>query len=213
MSEQDLPKPDFIHLHTHSHYSLLNALPTPKELVKRAKSYGMTSLAITDNGALYGAVNFYKEATKEGIKPIIGIDAYLAPRTRFDKDAGIDKPRARLVLLAKNNTGYTNLIKMVTESWVNGFYYKPRIDHDLLAKLHKDVICIIPSFSGEPILALKDLHAERAESELDWYKSIFGDDCYLEITHHPEIEGHEDIQKQIIALAQKSNTKRVPAHD
>ena len=213
MSEQNIPPADFVHLHVHSHYSLLNALPTPKELVKRAKQYNMPALAITDNGALYGAVNFYKEATKEGIKPIIGIDAYLAPRTRFDKDAGIDKPRGRVVFLAKNNDGYKNLIKMVTESWVNGFYYKPRIDHALIEELRKDIICIIPSFSGEPVLALKDLHDERAESELDWYKSIFGNDCYLEITHHPEIEGHEEVQKQIIALAQKSNTKLVAAHD
>lgn len=213
MSEQEVLQPEFVHLHVHSHYSLLNALPTPKELVKRAKKYGMPSLALTDNGALYGAVNFYKEATKEGIKPIIGLDAFMAPRTRLDKDAGIDKPRGRLVLLAKNNDGYKNLIKMVTESWVNGFYYKPRIDHALIEELHKDLICIIPSFSGEPVLALKDLHTERAESELDWYKSIFGEDCYLEITHHPEIGGHEDIQKQILALATKTNTPLVAAHD
>lgn len=213
MSENASPKADFIHLHVHSHYSLLNALPTPKELVKRAKQYGMHAMALTDNGALYGAVNFYKEATKEGIKPIIGLDAFLAPRTRFDKDAGIDKPRGRLVLLAKNNDGYTNLIKMVTESWVNGFYYRPRIDHDLIKELHKDLICIIPSFSGEPVLALKEHNTERAEAELDWYKSVFGDDCYLEITHHPEIEDHEDLQQQILELAAKTKTKLVAAHD
>lgn len=213
MSEKSPLHADFIHLHTHSHYSLLNALPTPKELVKRAKQYNMPALALTDNGALYGAVNFYKEATKEGIKPIIGLDAYLAPRTRFDKDAGIDKPRGRVVFLAKNNDGYKNLIKMVTESWVHGFYYRPRIDHALIEELHKDLICIIPSFSGEPVLALKDHADERAESTLDWYKSIFGDDCYLEITHHPEIDGHEDVQTMIMDLAKKSSTPLVAAHD
>ncbi len=108
MSDTEKTKLDFIPLHVHSHYSLLNALPTPKELAKRAKEYGMPSFAITDNGAMYGAVNFYKEATKEGIKPIIGIDAYLAPRTLHDKDAGIDKPRGRVVFLAKNNDGQGN---------------------------------------------------------------------------------------------------------
>lgn len=101
----EISKPDFIHLHVHSHYSLLNALPTPKELAQRAKRDGMPALALTDSGGLYGAINFYKACTKEGVKPIIGLDAYLAPRTRFDKDAGIDKPRGRVVFLAKNNDG------------------------------------------------------------------------------------------------------------
>lgn len=206
-------KPNFIHLHVHSHYSLLNALPTPKELAQRAKRDGMSALALTDSGGLYGAINFYKACTKEGVKPIIGLDAYLAPRTRFDKDAGIDKPRGRVVFLAKNNDGYKNLIKMVTESYVNGFYYKPRVDHALIEELHKDLVCIIPSFSGEPVLSLKNNFGEEAESTLDWYKKLFCDDCYLEITHHPEIEGHEALQKSIMALAEKTNTPLVASHD
>ena len=213
MSEKELLTADFVHLHVHSHYSLLNAIPTPKELAQRAKQYGMPAIALTDNGALYGAINFYKACAKEGIKPIIGVDAFLAPRSRFDKDAGIDKPRGRVVFLAKNNDGYVNLIKMVTESWVNGFYYKPRVDHALIEEFHKDLVCIIPSFSGEPVLALKDFNEEAAEANLDWYKKIFGGDCYLEMTHHPEIEGHEDLQKKIMALAEKTSTPLVAAHD
>lgn len=213
MAEPKKLEADFIHLHVHSHYSLLNALPTPKELAQRAKEYGMPALALTDNGALYGAINFYKACTKEGIKPIIGLDAHLAPRTRFDKDAGIDKPRGRVVFLAKNNDGYKNLIKIVTESYVHGFYYKPRIDHALIEEFHKDLVCIIPSFSGESVLALRDGNTEHAESTLDWYKSLFGDDCYLEITHHPEIEGHEPLQEHIKTLAKKTNTPLVAGHD
>ncbi len=213
MNEKELPQTDFIHLHVHSHYSLLNAIPTPKELVARAKEFNMPALALTDNGALYGAINFYKACTKEDIKPIIGIDGYLAPRTRFDKDAGLDKPRGRIVLLAKNNDGYKNLIKLVTESYVNGFYYKPRIDHELLQSLHKDLICIIPSFSGEPVLALKSGLTDDAEASLDWYKGVFGDDCFLEITHHPEIDEHEVLQSHIMTLAEKTNTPLVAAHD
>ncbi len=213
MSEKTPLTADFIHLHVHSHYSLLSALPTPKELVARAKEYGMPALALTDNGALYGAINFYKACVKEGIKPIIGIDAYLAPRTRFDKDAGLDKPRGRVVFLAKNNDGYKNLIKMVTESYVNGFYYRPRVDHALIEELHRDLICIIPSFSGEPVLALKENAQENAEATLAWYKDLFGTDCYLEITHHAEIEGHEELQQKIKTLAQKTNTPLVAAHD
>ncbi len=204
---------DFVHLHTHSHYSLLSALPKPKELAAKAKEYGMPALALTDNGGLYGAIDFYKACTKEGIKPIIGIDAYLAPRTRHDKDGGMDKPRGRLVLLARTNQGYKNLIKMVTESYVNGFYYRPRIDHDLIASLSTDLTCIIPSFSGEPVLALKDGDPERAGALLDWYKNIFGEHCYLEVTHHPEIHEHEALQEKIIALGKKSNTPLVAGHD
>ena len=213
MTEKQTPQADFIHLHTHSHYSLLNALPTSKELAKRAKECGMPALALTDNGGLYGAVDFYKACTAEGIKPIIGIDAYLAPRTRLLKEAKIDKPHSRVVFLAKNNAGYVNLIKMVTESYINGFYYRPRIDHDLIKELHKDLICIIPSFSGEPVTALKNNDTEQVGASLDFYKELFGDDCYLEITHHPEIEGHEDIQKSILDLATKTKTKLVAAHD
>ncbi len=210
------PRPttsDFVHLHVHSHYSLLNAIPTPKELAKAAKNAGMHALGLTDNGGLYGAVNFYIACTKENIKPIIGIDAHLAPRTRFDREAQIDKPRSRVVLLAKTNEGYVNLIKMVTESYVNGFYYRPRVDHDLLQAFKKDLVCIIPSFSGETTLALKNDDQERAGSLLDWYKGLFGDDCYLEVTHHPEIHEHEEVQSKIIDFARKTNTPLLGQHD
>ena len=212
MSETKLGA-NFIHLHVHSHYSLLNALPTPKELAAAAKADGQDALAITDNGALYGAIDFYKACTKEKIKPIIGLDAYLAPRTRHDKDSHIDKPRARLVLLAKTFKGYQNLIQLVTISNTEGFYYKPRIDEDLLTKHHEDLICIIPSFAGEVARTLKDGDPEQAGQRLDFYKRLFGDDCYLEISHHPEILDHQNNQTKIIELARKSNTNLVAAHD
>ena len=185
----------------------------PKELAQAAKAEGMHALGLTDNGALYGAVNFYKACDKEGIKPIIGIDAYLAPRTRFDREANVDKPRGRVVFLAKDNEGYVNLIKMVTESYVNGFYYRPRIDHALIEEYHKGLICIIPSFSGETTLALKDNDTEKAGAILDWYKGIFKDDCYLEITHHPEIHEHEELQNKIITFSQKTDTPLLAQHD
>jgi DNA polymerase-3 subunit alpha len=204
---------DFIHLHVHSHYTLLGALPTPKELAQRAKALGMPALALTDAGALYGAIHFYKACVKEGVKPIIGLDAFLAPRTRFDKDAGIDKPRGRVVLLAKNHHGYQNLIKLVTDSFVEGFYYRPRVDHELLERYRDDVVCIIPSFSGEPVLALRDHNPEKAGASLDWYRSVFGPNCYLEVTHHPEIAGHEEVQDSIIALGRNTGTPLVAAHD
>jgi DNA polymerase-3 subunit alpha len=212
MSE-NTPQASFVHLHTHSHYSLLNALPTAKELAYAAKADNQPYLALTDNGAMYGLIDFYKACTKEGIKPILGVDAYLAPRTRHDKDAQIDKPRTRLVLLAKTFVGYQNLIKLVTISNVEGFYYRPRMDEEILEKYNQDLICIIPSFSGEIAKALKDDDYEYATKKLDWYKKVYGEDCYLEITHHPEIFEHQKNQEKIIALARKTNTKLVAAHD
>jgi DNA polymerase-3 subunit alpha len=173
----------------------------------------MSAIALTDNGALYGVIDFYKQCTKAHIKPIIGIDAHLAPRTLHDKEAGIDKPRARLVLLAKNNKGYKNLIKMVTRSFMEGFYYRPRIDHELLRELSDGLICILPSFSGETTLALKENDLEKAGALLDLYKNMFVDNCYLEVTHHPEIAGHEEAQEKIITLSNNSHVPLVAAHD
>jgi DNA polymerase III subunit alpha len=210
----DTPKlqADFIHLHVHTQYSLLNAIPTSKELAKAAKADGQDALAITDAGALYGAIDHMKACIAAEIKPIIGLDAFMAPRTRFLKDP-IDKPRARLVLLSKTNHGYQNLIKMVTKSNTEGFYYRPRIDHELLAEFKDDLFCILPSFSGETTLHLKNGDLDKAEAELDWYKSLFGENLYLEITHHPEILDHQKLQDKIKALAKKTNTPLVAAHD
>src|SRR5262245_8870442 len=120
--------PRFIHLHTHSHYSLLAALPKVEDLVKAAKADGAPALALTDNGNLYGAIEFYKECKKAGVKPIIGVDFYVSPRSRTEKQSGIDSRRTRLILLAKNYEGYKNLIHLVTKGYLEGFYYKPRID-------------------------------------------------------------------------------------
>lgn len=212
MSESTQSGAEFIHLHVHSHYSLLGAVPTPKELAAAAAADGQTALAITDNGALYGAIDHYQACVKEGIKPIIGLDAFIAPRARFDKDP-IDKPRARLVLLAKTFSGYQNLIKLVTRSNIEGFYYRPRLDHELLAELSQDLICILPSFAGETTQHLKNGDLDKAEAELDRYKSVFGDDLYLEISHHPQMLDHAALQEKIKALAEKTNTPLVAAQD
>ena len=150
----------FVHLHTHSHYSLLEALPKIPDLVKKARLSNMDSLALTDSGNLYGAIEFYKECRAQGIKPIIGVDFYVALRTRLDKEVRIDHERSRLVLLAENNIGYKNLIKLVTASYLEGFYYKPRIDRELLEKYHEGLIAIA--------------------KEEKYYKEIFGDRFYPE---------------------------------
>ena len=162
----------FTHLHTHSHYSLLNALPKIPTLVKEAKKMGMTSLALTDNGNMYGAIEFYKECQKHEIKPIIGVDAYVAYRSRLSKEP-IDKERYRLVLLAENETGYKNLIQLVTLSHLEGFYYKPRIDKELLEKYHEGLIAIAPSFSNDILQSLSTSHTEQVMERLAWYKKTF----------------------------------------
>ena len=212
MTEPQPSTPDFVHLHVHSHYSLLNAVPTPKELAAAAKADGQSAMAITDNGALYGAIDFYQACQKEEIKPIIGLDAFMAPRTRHDREP-IDKPRARLVLLAKNNDGYKNLIQLVTLANTEGFYYRPRLDHELLEKYGGDLICILPSFAGETTQHLKNDDLEKARAELDWYQSVFKDNLYLELTYHPEILDHQDNQKKIKILSQESGVPLVAAQD
>lgn len=203
----------FSHLHTHSHYSLLNALPKIPDLVETAKADGMKALALTDNGNLYGAIEFYKECESEGIKPIIGVDAFVALRSRFDKQAGVDNLRYRLILLAKNEVGYKNLIELVTRANIDGFYYKPRIDKELIEKHSEGIIAISPSFSGEISSALKGSDEAKALESASWYKSIFGDDFYIEITHHPEINGHAERMKKLEDVGKKLSIPLVAAHD
>ncbi len=205
--------PRFTHLHVHSHYSLLSALPQIPALIKKAESHGLKALGLTDNSNLYGAIEFYKECKKHGIKPIVGVDAYMALRTRFDKQSGVDNRRTRLVLFAKNANGYKNLIKLVTAGYLDGFYYKPRIDKELLSKYFEDLVCIMPAFAGEISQALKNKNREQALELVAFYKKLFGDDFYLEITHHPEMGSHEELVDEIIALARETHTKLVAAHD
>lgn len=173
----------------------------------------MPAVALTDNCNLYGAIEFFSECKKKEIKPIIGIDAYLAPRTRHDKEAGIDKSRTRLVLLAKNETGYRNLIHLVSKAHLEGFYYKPRIDQELLKQYHEGLVCISPSFSGDIVQAVRLANFPLANEKTEWYKKLFGDDFYIEITHHPEIKGHEDSMKKLVAFAKENSIPLVAAHD
>lgn len=216
----DIPaveKAAFVHLHVHSHYSLLQAVAKIPDLVKAAKEMGMDKLALTDAGNMYGAIEFYKECEKQGIKPILGVDFYVAVRTRLDKEPRIDNKRSRLVLLAKNVEGYKNLIKLVTESNIDGFYYKPRIDKELLEKYNEGLLCIMPSFSGEIAQALRGSTEgdgnTKAHDCAKYYRKVFVDDFYLELTHHPEVEGHADNMKKVRAFAKAEKLPLVAAHD
>jgi DNA polymerase-3 subunit alpha len=206
-----MSRADFVHLHTHSHYSLLEALPKIPDLVGAAKNDGQKALALTDNGNMYGAIEFYKECKDSGIKPILGVDFFLAPRTRFDKEYRTDDHSFRLVLLAKNKTGYHNLIHLVTASHLEGFFNRPRIDHELLEKYREGLICIIPSIGGEHIPLIAD--KTRSENLLARYKKIFSEDVYIEISHHPEIENHQNTMKKVADLAKRAGVPLVAAQD
>ena len=175
----------FTHLHVHTQFSLLDGACRLGNLVSRAKELGMTHLAITDHGNMYGAVDFYKECKKQGIKPIIGCEVYVAPRTRFDKDKALDKEYNHLILLVKNETGYKNLIKMVSAGYTDGFYFKPRIDRDLLEKYHEGLICTSACLVGEIPQKLLQKDYDGAKREALWFNDVFGEsNYYLEVQDH-----------------------------
>lgn len=179
---------DYVHLHNHTHHSLLDGLTKVPELIGRVKELGMESVAITDHGTMSGAIEFYKEAKAEGIKPIIGIEAYVAARSRFDREPGKDKARYHLILLAMNKTGYQNMMQLTTKANLEGMYYKPRIDRELLEKYNEGIICLSACASGEIGENLRFDNYDEAKEVAAWYKSIFGDRYYLELQDH----GHPD---------------------
>ena len=203
----------FTHLHLHTQFSLLDGACRLDRLVCRAKELGMTSLAITDHGNMYGAVDFYKECKRQGIKPIIGCEVYVAPRTRFDKEKVLDKEYNHLVLLVKNEIGYKNLIKMVSLSYTEGFYFKPRIDCDLLEKYSDGLVCLSACLAGEiPQLLLKREYDEARERSL-WFNSVFGDgNYYLEIQNH-DIPEQKTVIDGIVRLHDETGIPIVATND
>ena len=211
--EDTTPKHPFIHLHNHTHFSLLQAVPKVKDLIKAAVANKMPAIAITDAGNMYGTIEFFKKCKEANIKPIIGVDFFVSARTRHDKEPRIDNRRSRLILIAKDQEGYKNLIRLVTASNFEGFYYKPRIDRELVEKYKEGLLCIMPSFSGELTQAIVGHNSEHAKETADFYKKNFGDDFYVEITHHEEIEGHEENMRKLIEFARAENIKLVAAHD
>ena len=153
----------FTHLHVHTEYSLLDGSSKIRELVKRVKELGMDSVAITDHGVMYGVIDFYRAAREEGIKPILGCEVYVAPGSRFDKEANIDNQYYHLILLAKNNQGYKNLAKIVSLGYIDGYYYKPRIDKEVLEKYHDGIICCSACLGGEVCQAIINNQIDKAE--------------------------------------------------
>lgn len=187
-STAQLKPSDYVHLHNHTHHSLLDGLTKVPDLVAHVKELGMEAVAMTDHGTLSGTIEFYKAAKAEGIKPIIGIETYVASRTIHDRDPAKDKARYHLILLAMNNTGYENLMRLSTIANLEGVYYKPRIDHGLLEKYNEGIIALSACAGGELGENLRADNYEEGKRIASWYKSIFGDRYYLEVQDH----GHPD---------------------
>ena len=198
-SSAALKPSDFVHLHNHTFHSVLDGLTKIHDLVDKVKELGMEAAAVTDHGTMSGILDYYKTAKKAGIKPIIGIETYVATRSRFDRDPGKDKQRFHLTVLAMNNIGFHNLMKLSTRANLEGMYYKPRIDHDLLEELNEGLIVLSGCASGEIGVALKEDDYDRAREIAKWYKSIFGDRYYLELQDHghPKSNTHWDVQAKI----------------
>jgi len=220
---KDLIMSNFVHLHVHTQYSILDGASKVSKLIEKAIEYKMPAIAITDHGNLFGVKDFHKKASAKGIKPIIGCEVYVARRSRFDKDKDTnDRSGDHLILLAKNLIGYKNLIKIVSLSWIEGFYGKPRIDKDLLFANKEGIIVSTACIAGTIPRAIRNGKIEEAEQSLLEYKEQFNDDFYLEIMRHPTTDPNADqsvfpqqeiANKGVIELSKKHNVKVIATND
>ena len=196
---------DFVHLHNHTHYSLLDGLTKIPDLVDYVVEQGMEAVAVTDHGTMSGLVELYKEAEAKGIQPILGCEAYVAARKRTDKDPAYDKERYHITLLAMNDQGFENLCRLATEAETTGMYYKPRIDHEIMEKYSEGIICLSGCASSEISVRLKNGDYDGAMELVKWYHEVYGDRFYLEMQDHghPKSPTHWDVQNQINEGLQK----------
>jgi DNA polymerase-3 subunit alpha len=204
----------FVHLHNHTHYSLLDGLTKIDEMVKYAKEQGSPAIAITDHGTMYGVIDFYQQCKKAGIKPIIGVETYIAPRGRAVKEANVDRGNHHLLLLAKNLQGYKNLIKLVSFAHLEGFYYKPRVDWELLQKYHEGLIACSACLGGEIPHLIEAGQLDKAKSRILEYNELFGQGNYfLELQDHPNLEGQKILNEKLIEFSRELNIPLVATND
>ncbi len=212
-SKKDLRPSDYVHLHNHTQYSLLDGLTRVPDLIEFVKQTGMEAVAMTDHGTLSGTIEFYKAATDNGVKPIIGIETYVAARGHTDKDPQKDKARYHLILLAMNNTGYQNLMQLSTIANLDGFYYYPRIDHELLEQYNEGIIALSACMGGEVGDALRQGQYDQAKNVALWYRKVFGDRYYLEIQDHGHPDNpltskeQQEINEQVLKLGKELDIK------
>lgn len=206
--------PRFVHLHTHSHYSLLDGLPKIDELVQFAIGQGATALALTDHGVMYGVVEFFQKARAAGLKPIIGCEVYVAPFGHDQKRAKIDETNYHLILLAQNATGYHNLMKLVSIASLEGYYYRPRVDHGLLRQYSQGLIALSACLKGEIPTAILSDDEKRAKNLINQYQEIFGrENFYLELQHHPSLPDQERVNAALKKLSQETGAGVVATAD
>lgn len=212
MASEETTRTPFAHLHVHTEYSLLDGLSRIPQLVRQASELGMEALAITDHGSLYGVIDFYKECKDSGIKPIIGCEVYVAQGSRHSKTAA-DKSPYHMVLLAKNNTGYRNLIQLVTNAHLEGFYYKPRIDRELIEQHHEGLIAFAGCPNGEVPRAITEGRIEEAKEAALYYRELFGEDYYLELQWHEYIPELETLNQGLLRLHRELGMPLVLTND
>jgi len=205
----------FVHLHNHSHYSLLDGLTKIDELVKSAKEMGSPAIALTDHGTMYGVIEFYQKCKKEGIKPIIGVETYMAPGSRHDKVTRADQKNSyHLLLLAKNNQGYKNLLKLVTIAHLEGFYYKPRIDWEVLEKHKEGLIASTACLGGEITRLILSGKIDRARERILEFNEMLGQgNFYLEIMPHFELNGQKEVNEQMVKFSRELNIPIIATND
>ncbi|HNX10903.1 MAG TPA: DNA polymerase III subunit alpha [bacterium] len=204
----------FVHLHNHTHYSLLDGLTKIDDVIAKAKEQGSPAVAITDHGSMYGVVEFYEKCTKAGIKPILGVETYLAPNSRLDKNTREDARNFHLLLLAENNQGYQNLIKLVSLAHLEGYYYKPRIDWEILTKYHEGIIACSACLAGEIPRLVAGQKMDKARERVKEYQDLFGkDNFFLEIMDHPELDGQAAVNQALIQLSQETGAPLVATND
>ena len=208
-----MTKQQFTHLHVHTHYSLLDGMCKVPELLDKAKEYGMTACAITDHGVMYGAIEFYKEAKARGIKPLIGCEMYVAPRRLTDKTGKADARPNHLILIAKNKKGYENLMYLSTIAHLEGYYYKPRIDKDILAEHSEGLIASSACFKGEITQKIKEGDEKGAEEALKYFKDLFGEDFYIELQYLPGIPDQRETNEKLKIFAKKHKVPMVVTND
>ena len=221
----------FVHLHVHTEYSILDSITNIAKMVSKAVADGMTAVAITDHGSMFGVKEFFDCIKKKNagiddpakrIKPIIGCEVYVASGSRFDKKGKEDRSGNHLILLAKNKTGYHNLVKLVSLGYIEGFYYKPRIDKDILEKYREGLMVLSACIAGEIPQYIMDGNIAEAEKAILWYKERFGDDFYLELQRHPTsksgtatdvFQRQQEVNPVLVELSKKHNVKCIVTND
>jgi len=205
--------PDFVHLHVHTQYSLLDGAIRIDDLLQRAAEFGMNAVAVTDHGTMFGTVEFYQKAIKAGIKPIVGCEIYVAPRTRFDKTPTDNKELSHLILLAQNPEGYRNLCKLASAAQLEGFYYRPRIDKELLKEYSRGLIGLSSCLHGEIPRRIKDGRIDLAEQAVRNYMEILGENNFFLEVQNNGIEEQEKVNQTLLDISQRLSIPLVASND